>query len=85
MKRIYAGNLSFSTTEENLENEFGKFGNVLSVRIIKDFNGASKGFGFIEMEDEDAEKAIKNMNGKILDGRKIRVSVAENREQKKRS
>lgn len=79
MKRIYIGNLNFKTTEENLSEKFSQFGKVESVEIIKDKNsGLSKGFGFIEMnDDKEAEKAIFSLNGKDIDGRKVRVSVAE--------
>lgn len=78
-KKIYIGNLSFSTTEEMLSEEFSKFGQVDSVRIIMDRQtGASKGFGFVEMfQEEDAAKAITSLNGKNFDGRKLRVNYAE--------
>lgn len=78
-KTIYIGNLSFSTTEEVLMNEFSKFGQVNSARIIMDNqSGRSKGFGFVEMIQEDeAAKAISSLNGKKIDGRIIRVSYAE--------
>lgn len=79
MKRIYIGNLNFKTTDENLREKFSQFGKVDSVEIIKDkTSGLSKGFGFVEMsDDKEAEKAIFSLNGKELDGRKVRVSVAE--------
>ena len=81
MKRIYIGNLSFNTTEDKLTEVFSAFGEVLSASIIKDKNtGLSKGFGFIEMpEDDGAFKAIKELNGKDLDGRKVRISIAEDK------
>ena len=81
MKRIYIGNLSFNTDENALRSSFEQFGEVESVSIIMDKNtGKSKGFGFVEMpEDEEALKAIEGLNGKLLDGRKVRVNVAENR------
>lgn len=77
-KRIYIGNLNFETTEDSLNTTFSKFGSVLSATIIKDKNtGSSKGFGFVEMEDGDcADKAIFAMNGKTLDGRRVRVGEA---------
>lgn len=79
MKRIYIGNLNFKTSEENVSEKFSQFGTVLSVQIIKDkASGISKGFGFVEMPDDDeAQKAISSLNGKDFDGRKVRVSVAE--------
>lgn len=78
MKKIYIGNLSFNTTEEKIREAFSKFGEVLSVTIIKDqFTEISKGFGFVEMEDDsNAENAILSLNGKELDKRKVRVSEA---------
>lgn len=81
MKRIYVGNLSFGTEEEGLKEAFQKFGEVGSVSIIVDRDtGRSKGFAFVEMpDDENAMEAIKNLNGSVLDGRKIRVDIAEER------
>ncbi len=78
MKKIYIGNMSFSTTEERLTELFSKFGEVSSVTIKKDpFSEMSKGFGFVEMEDELAvSNAISALNGKEVDGRKVRVSEA---------
>lgn len=79
MKRIYIGNLNFKTTEDDLNQAFSQFGEVLSATLIKDkASGLSKGFGFVEMPEDDAAfKAIQGLNGKDLDGRKVRVSIAE--------
>lgn len=84
MTNIHIGNLSFNTTEEGLRLAFEKFGTVEETRIITDkTTGKSKGFGFVEMADEkQGEKAIKEMDGKMLDGRKIRVSKALAKEQR---
>lgn len=81
MKRIYIGNLSFNTTEEKLSEVFSNFGEVTSAELIKDkVSGSSKGFGFIQMTDDDAAfKAIKELNGKDLDGRRVRISIAEDK------
>ncbi|MGP1588201.1 MAG: RNA recognition motif domain-containing protein [Treponemataceae bacterium] len=78
MTSIHIGNLNFTTTEEGLKAAFQEFGTVESARIIKDKEtGSSKGFGFVDIiEDDKAINAIKVLNGKILDGRKIRVSKA---------
>ena len=78
-KKIYIGNLSYSTTEDTLRNQFSQFGQVESVSIIMDkFTNKSKGFGFVEMTDEkEADDAIATLNQKEIDGRKVRVSVAE--------
>jgi RNA recognition motif-containing protein len=75
---IYAGNLSRQTTEEDLRQAFGAFGQVESVNIIKDkFSGESSGFGFVSMSSkEEAQKAIDGMNGKELADRVIRVAEA---------
>lgn len=82
--KVYAGNLSFITSEETLNSVFSKFGQVASVNIIKDRDtNQSKGFGFIEFEnEEEAQKAISVMNGKELDGRKIRVSLADEKKRR---
>lgn len=77
-KKLYVGNLSYSLTEEDLREAFGKIGEVLSAKIITDAaTGRSKGFGFVEMaSDEDGEKAIANLNGTTLKERTINVSEA---------
>lgn len=78
MKRIYIGNMNFSTTEESIKKLFSKYGDVDSVEIIKDkYTEQSKGFGFVEMSDDDAEKAISSLNGKDFEGRRIRVNFAQ--------
>jgi len=75
-KKIYVGSLSYDTTEETLNSTFAAIGPVVSAIIIKDkFTGHSKGFGFVEMQnDEDVQKAIDALNGTDLDGRTIRVN-----------
>lgn len=87
MKRIYIGNLNFKTTEENLSEKFAEFGKVNSAEIIKDkTSGLSKGFGFVEMPDDtEAEKAIAGLKGKDIDGRKVRVSIAEDKPKRRSS
>lgn len=76
--KLYVGNLSYSTTEETLREAFSNYGEVVSVQIIKDrFTEQSKGFGFVEMATEImGERGIGGMNGKPVDGRRIRVSEA---------
>lgn len=78
-KRVYIGNMSFMTTEETLKKVFSQFGNVISAEVIRDkFTEQSKGFGFVEMEDEEeAKAAIYELNGKDLEGRRLRVNFAE--------
>ncbi len=76
-KKIYVGNLSYQTDEDSLKNAFDAIGEVLSVRIIKDPTGRSKGFGFVEMtSDEDADRAISSLNGTDFMGRNIIVNEA---------
>ncbi len=75
---IYVGNLSYSVTEDDLRNLFAEHGEVSSVKIITDkLSGASKGFGFVEMPmQEQAEKAIKALDGNSVSGRNIKVNQA---------
>jgi RNA recognition motif-containing protein len=80
-KRIYVGNLSYQTTESDISNLFGQVGEVESANIITDRDtGRSKGFGFVEMGNEDADKAISQLNGTELNGRSITVNEARPRE-----
>ena len=76
--KLYVGNLSYSTTEDTLRTLFSNYADVVSVKIKEDeYTGQSKGFGFIEVEDEiKAQRAIGGMNGKDVDGRRIRVCEA---------
>jgi cold-inducible RNA-binding protein len=84
--KIYVGNLSYTTEEHHLENEFAKFGNVISCKLITDRDtGRSKGFAFVEMESaEDAQEAIEKMNGADVDGRNLRVNEAKPQERRDR-
>lgn len=76
-KKLYVGNLSFQTTETELDGLFAAIGPVESVTIINDRDtGRSKGFGFVVMEDADAEKAIQQLNGKEFNGRALTVNEA---------
>jgi len=82
--RLYVGSLSYQTTQEELAELFGQIGQVLSATVITDRDsGRSKGFGFVEMpNDEEARKAIEQLNGTTLDNRTIIVNEArERREQ----
>ncbi len=77
-QKLYVGNLSFQTTEGDLETLFAQAGNVESVRIITDRDtGRSRGFGFVEMSGEDAKKAISQFNESDLDGRALTVNEAK--------
>jgi len=81
--KIYIGNLSYSTTEDDLRTLFSQAGTVVSVTLIKDRDtGRSKGFAFIEMgAQSEAEQAIKMFNGSSLGDREIRVDMAQPRKE----
>ncbi|MEZ5592143.1 MAG: RNA-binding protein [Gammaproteobacteria bacterium] len=78
---IYVGNLPYKISEDELLQLFAQYGTVDKVSIIKDkFSGQSKGFGFVEMAKQDeAEEAIKQLNGNAMDGRNITVNAARPR------
>lgn len=80
-KTLYVGNLNFRTEEEGLRAAFSEYGAVTDARIVIDRDtGRSRGFGFVEMEDDSAaESAIESMNGSELDGRPLRVNEAQPR------
>jgi RNA recognition motif-containing protein len=79
--KLYVGGLSYSTTSETLREYFAQCGTVESASVITDkFSGQSRGFGFVEMATaEEAQRAISELNGKDLDGRKITVNVSNPR------
>jgi RNA recognition motif-containing protein len=79
--RIYVGSLSYQTTEQELADLFGQVGQVVSATVITDRDsGRSKGFGFVEMSnDDEARKAIDQLNGTILGSRQIIVNEARER------
>ncbi len=76
--KLYVGGLAYTVTEQELEAFFAEVGKVLSAAVIKDRDsGQSKGFGFVEMEDDsEAKNAIANLNGKEFNGRTIVVNEA---------
>jgi cold-inducible RNA-binding protein len=86
MTKLYVGNLPYSTNDRSLADAFSKYGNVLSASVITDkMSGRSKGFGFVELEDDSqAQTAISEMNGMDMDGRKLNVSVARPMEERPR-
>ena len=85
-KKIYVGNLSFNTNDDQLNQLFTPYSQVVSARVVMDnFTSRSKGFGFVEMEKpEEADKAIAELNGKEIDGRALKVSEARPREDRPR-
>jgi RNA recognition motif-containing protein len=80
--KLYVGNLSYSTTEDDLRTLFAEAGTVTSVALIKDRDtGQSKGFGFIEMSTQvEAEKAISMFNGRMVGARELKVNLARPRD-----
>ena len=80
-KNLYVGNLNYNTTEDTLRTLFSEFGEVDSVRVITDrYTGRSRGFGFVEMAtEEEAEKAISELNGRMVEERQLRVDKAKPR------
>jgi RNA recognition motif-containing protein len=85
MKNIYVGNLPWSTTEDDLRRTFGQYGEVQSAKVIMDREtGRSRGFGFVEMEDDAADQAIQALNGQDMGGRGLKVNEAKPRERKPR-
>lgn len=80
-KKLFVGNLSWNTKDDSLNALFATIGTVNSAQVITDrYTGRSRGFGFVEMEDADADRAIAELNGKDLDGRQITVNEARPRE-----
>jgi RNA recognition motif-containing protein len=78
-QKVFVGSLSFSTTGEGLRAFFAKSGTVLSATVVTDqFSGRSRGFGFVEMATaEEAERAVAQLDGHVLDGRPIKVELAK--------
>ncbi len=76
-KKLYVGNLSYDVTDSSLESMFTPHGSVQSAQIITDRDtGRSKGFGFVEMDEDSADKAISQLNGTELNGRALTVNEA---------
>jgi RNA recognition motif-containing protein len=84
--KLYVGNLSYGTTEDTLRELFGTAGTVESIDMIKDrYTGQMKGFAFVTMTtQEEAENAIKTLNGKVVDNRELKVNIARPREERPR-
>jgi|TARA_B100001059_G_scaffold221054_1_gene243630 RNA recognition motif-containing protein len=82
---IYVGNLPFTTGDQELSDLFSQFGAVQSARVILDREtGRSRGFGFIEIADEDGQKAIDALNGTDFGGRPLKINEAEARQDRRR-
>jgi len=81
VKTLYIGNLSFNSSEEDLRNFFSDYETVSSVKIITDREtGRSRGFGFVELDENEANGAIEALDGGELDGRNLRINEAKKRE-----
>ena len=79
-KKLYVGNLPFSTNEDELRDLFAAYGDVTSVKLIEDREtGRLRGFGFVEMDDEGANAAIAALDGKELGGRTLKVNEAQDK------
>ena len=80
--KLYVGNLAYSMSDESLHEQFGEFGTVVSAKVMMDRDtGRSKGFGFVEMSTADqAQAAIRGLNGKQVEGRGIVVNEARPKE-----
>ena len=82
-KKLYVGNLAFSTTSDELRDTFSQYGNVVSASVVSDREtGRSRGFGFVEMSD-GGDAAIEGMNGQDLGGRTLTVNEARPREDRR--
>lgn len=81
---IYVSNLSFNVQDEDLREFFAEYGEVASAKVITDkFTNKSRGFGFVEMpDDEAAKKAIAELDGGLVEGRAIKVTIAKPREER---
>ena len=79
--KIYVGNLSFDTTQGSLEGLFSNYGAVNEVAVVTDRDtGRPRGFAFVTMDDENAKKAIEELNGNEFEGRRLNVNEAKPRE-----
>ena len=81
MSKLYVGNLPFSATEDSVRALFSKHGTVEKVSVITDRDtGRPRGFGFVEMSNADASRAMQALNGADMDGRSLKVNEAQDRE-----
>ena len=82
--KLYVGNLSYSTSDDDLQQQFSRYGQVSSAKVMMDRdNGRSKGFGFVEMGSaSEAQSAIQGLHGQTLDGRSLVVNLARPREER---
>lgn len=79
--KLYVGNLGFTLTDEQLEELFAKYGIVNSAKVMRRDTGKGRGFGFVEMSDGEAKRAMALLNGKEIDGRSLTVNEAREKPQ----
>jgi len=80
VNKIYVGNLSYDVSEQDLESLFGEFGKNLQIKLIKDLEtGRSKGFAFIEFENDSEAQSALSMDGKEFQGRRLKVNIARDK------
>ncbi|MFP4034166.1 MAG: RNA recognition motif domain-containing protein [Desulfovermiculus sp.] len=80
IKKMYVGNLAFQSTEDDLQKLFAQYGEVKSVNLITDRDtGRSRGFAFVEMDDEAADEAMKKLDGMDFEGRNLKINEARPR------
>jgi RNA recognition motif-containing protein len=85
MKKLYVGNLPYTSNEDELRDLFAAHGNVHSVNVIMDREtGRGRGFAFVEMDDDDATKAMESLDGADFGGRTLKVNEARPREERRR-
>jgi RNA recognition motif-containing protein len=83
VKSIFIGNLPYSVTSDELKSKFGEFGEVKYAKVILNREtNRSRGYGFVELEDAEADEAIKSLNGSNWNGREVQVNIAKPRKQK---
>lgn len=83
-KKLFIGNIAWGTTDEEAKEYFAQFGPLKDAHFPKDNEGRTKGFGFVEFEEADADRAIKEAHGHEFNGRELRVDVANAREERPR-
>jgi RNA recognition motif-containing protein len=83
VKSIYVGNLPFSATDDEVRDLFAQYGEVKSVKMISDREtGRFRGFGFVEMDEADAKRAVEGLNGTDMGGRSLRINDAQEKPQR---
>jgi len=86
MNKIYIGNLPYKTSENELEGIFGQFGKIVETKVITDrVTGQSKGFAFIQFDDEESAKKATTIDGQDMNGRPMKVSIARAQKPKERT